>query len=177
MDAVFTRRGFLPEPDPATHFPVDSELARLDDLGRDLPSLLQDPGFRAYARGYAVPPWPDGPVTADRLPFLRLYYIRLGFLASAYINQVPLPPESTLPRNIAVPLVRRLPTARTARRSSATTATPCTTGSGSTRPGRSPWATSTRSRTLSTCTTSTGSFWCTSRSKPSPHASWPPSTG
>jgi indoleamine 2,3-dioxygenase len=106
MDAAFTRRGFLPEPDPATCFPVESELARLDVLGRDLPSLLQDPGFRAFVRGLAIPPWPDGPVTAERLSLLRLYYIRLGFLASAYINQVPLPPESTLPRNIAVPLAR-----------------------------------------------------------------------
>ena len=80
MDATFTRRGFLPEPDPATHFPFDSELACLDELGRDLPSLLHDPGFRAHARSLKLPPWPDGPVTADRLPYLRLYYIRLGFL-------------------------------------------------------------------------------------------------
>lgn len=106
MDPIFTRRGFLPDPDPATHFPPDSDLARLDDLGRDLPSLLEDPGFRAYARELDLPPWPAGPVTADRLPYLRLYYVRLGFLASAYINQVPLPPEGTLPRNIAVPLCR-----------------------------------------------------------------------
>jgi indoleamine 2,3-dioxygenase len=104
MDAAFTRRGFLPEHDPATRFPAGSELARLDDLGRDLPSLLQDPGFRAFARGLDIPPWPDQPVEADRLPYLRLYYVRLGFLASAYVNQVPLPPESTLPRSIAVPL-------------------------------------------------------------------------
>jgi indoleamine 2,3-dioxygenase len=106
MNADFTRRGFLPEPDPVTRFPRDSELANLDDLGHNLPSLLQDPGFRLFARNLALPPWPDGPVDADALPYLRLYYLRLGFLASAYINQVPLPPESTLPRNIAVPLVR-----------------------------------------------------------------------
>ena len=105
MDAVFTRRGFLPEPDPATHFPPDSEFARLDDLGRDLPSLLQDAGFRTFARHLSLPPWPDGPVKPELLPYLRLYYVRLGFLASAYINQVPLPPESNLPANIAIPLV------------------------------------------------------------------------
>lgn len=104
MDAIFTRRGFLPEPDPVTHFPYDSELSRLDEIGRDLPSLLEDKGFRAYARSLKLPDWPSGRVTAEQLPYLRLYYIRLGFLASAYINQVPLPPESTLPRNIAVPL-------------------------------------------------------------------------
>jgi len=106
MDATFARRGFLPDPDPVTHFAHDSELTRLDELGRDLPSHLEDPGFRTYARGLALPAWPDGPLTPDRLPYLRLYYIRLGFLASAYINQVPLPPESVLPRNIAVPLCR-----------------------------------------------------------------------
>ena len=38
------------------------------------------------------------------LPELRLYYLRLGFLASAYINQVSEPRETLLPRNIAVPL-------------------------------------------------------------------------
>jgi len=106
MNAAFTRRGFLPEPDPATHFPPDSDLGRLDEIGHDLPSLLQDPGFRAFARGLELPGWPDEPVDEDRLPYLRLYYVRVGFLASAYINQVPLPPESTLPANIAVPLVR-----------------------------------------------------------------------
>lgn len=104
MDAIFTRRGFLPEPDPVTHFPYDSELARLDEIGRDLPSLLEDKGFRTYARSLTLPTWPDAAVAPQQLPYLRLYYVRLGFLASAYINQVPLPPESTLPKNIAVPL-------------------------------------------------------------------------
>jgi indoleamine 2,3-dioxygenase len=104
MEAIFTRRGFLPEPDPVTHFPYESELSQLDAIGRDLPSLLEDKGFRAYVRSLKVPAWPEGPMTAEQLPFLRLYYVRLGFIASAYINQVPLPPESTLPKNLAVPL-------------------------------------------------------------------------
>jgi indoleamine 2,3-dioxygenase len=47
----FTRRGFLPEPDPVVEFPAGSEFSALDSLGRDLPSLLQDKGFRALARG------------------------------------------------------------------------------------------------------------------------------
>ena len=38
------------------------------------------------------------------LPELRLYYVRLGFLASAYVNQVGQEPATTLPANIAVPL-------------------------------------------------------------------------
>ncbi|HEX3151886.1 MAG TPA: hypothetical protein VHR66_27690 [Gemmataceae bacterium] len=104
MNVTFTRRGFLPAADPATHFAPDSEYAALDTLGRDLPSLLQDSGFRAFARSLTLPEWPDAPIDDENLPHLRLYYVRLGFLASAYINQVPLPPESTLPRNISVPL-------------------------------------------------------------------------
>jgi indoleamine 2,3-dioxygenase len=106
MEVAITRRGLLPEPDPATHFPHDSELLFLDELGRDLPSLLEDTGFRAYARSLTIPAWPDDHITTQNLPLLRLYYVRLGFLASAYINQVPLPPESLLPKNIAVPLRR-----------------------------------------------------------------------
>jgi len=100
MDAIFTRRGFLPEPDPVAYFPHGSELAMLDELGGDLPSMLEDRGFRAFARELRLP----APPTSEHLPYLRLYYVRLGFLASAYINQVPLPPESVLPKNIALPL-------------------------------------------------------------------------
>src|SRR5262249_37153325 len=37
---------------------------------------------------------------------LRLYYVRLGFLASAHVNQVGQPAATVLPRNIAVPLVQ-----------------------------------------------------------------------
>ena len=168
MDAAFTRRGFLPEPDPPPASRRDSELAPLDELGRDLPSLLQDPGFRAFARGLRHPA--AGRTAGDRrpLPVLRLYYIRLGFLASAYINQVGRSRRNDPAAEHRRAALRRLPAARPARRSSATTATPSTTGSGSTRPARSPWATSTRSRTSSTSTTSTGSSWCTSRSRPSP---------
>src|SRR5262245_39290643 len=81
MEPTFPRRGFLPVADRLTGFGEDSELAPLDSLGRDLPSLLQDRGFRALARTLEIPALPPGPVP---LPVLRLYYIRLGFLASAY---------------------------------------------------------------------------------------------
>ena len=40
------------------------------------------------------------------LPALRLYYLRLGFLASAYVNQVGDKPATLLPRNIAAPLTK-----------------------------------------------------------------------
>jgi indoleamine 2,3-dioxygenase len=98
-------RGFLPFPDPLARFPEGSDLAVLDGLGRDLPSLLEDPGFRTYARGLELPP-PAAPLddSGERLAQLRLYYIRVGFLASAYVNQVGEPPATLLPRNIAGPL-------------------------------------------------------------------------
>jgi indoleamine 2,3-dioxygenase len=100
-DTQFARRGFLPAEDPLRRFGDASEFGPLDELGRDLPSLLHDPGFRAYARGLTIPPLParDPPT-----PVLRLYYVRLGFLASAYVNQVGQEPARVLPRNLAVPL-------------------------------------------------------------------------
>lgn len=104
MDRSFTARGFLPEQDPLRAFPADSPLAMLDELGRDLPSLLHDSGFRARARRLTIPPWIEPPDREERVPQLRLYYVRLGFLASAYVNQVGEPPVDTLPRNLAVPL-------------------------------------------------------------------------
>jgi indoleamine 2,3-dioxygenase len=39
---LYMCRGFLPEEDPLREFPRDSELSALGELGRDLPSLLQD---------------------------------------------------------------------------------------------------------------------------------------
>ncbi|AGA26825.1 PrnB family protein [Singulisphaera acidiphila] len=100
-DAQFATHGFLPAEDPLIRFGDGSEFAPLDELGDNLPSLLEDPGFRSYARGLRLPPLP---VTDPSLPVLRLYYVRLGFLASAYINQVGAEPMRSLPSNIAVPL-------------------------------------------------------------------------
>lgn len=106
MDNFFLQRGFLPEADPLTSFPAGSELGVLDEIGRDLPSLLRDRGFRKYARGLEVPLWPAERNRPQDLPELRLYYVRVGFLASAYINQVGHPAATLLPHNIAVPLCR-----------------------------------------------------------------------
>ena len=101
----YAERGFLPEHDPLAAFPHDSRYAVLDEIGHDLPSLLHDKDFRAYARELPIPDWRE-PVTAETLPLLRLYYVRVGFLASAYVNQVGMEPARILPRNIAVPLAR-----------------------------------------------------------------------
>jgi len=104
MDRSFIEHGFLPQADPLRAFPFDSSLAVLDEVGRDLPSLLNDSGFREQARRFVIPPWQDPEDPAAVVPQLRLCYVRLGFLASAYVNQVGEPPVNVLPKNLAVPL-------------------------------------------------------------------------
>ncbi len=104
ISQCFRTKGFLPEADPFTAFPPGSDFAVLDEIGRDLPSLLHDRGFRKYARTLNLPLWPNNRARPEDLPALRLYYVRAGFLASAYINQVGEPPATKLPANLAVPL-------------------------------------------------------------------------
>src|SRR2546423_9634360 len=88
VDWTFRKRGFLPEADPPRAFPPDSEFSVLDEIGRDLPSLLHDRGFRQYAQTLEIPLWPINRARPEDIPGLRLYYLRVGFLASAYVNQV-----------------------------------------------------------------------------------------
>src|SRR5215467_7146649 len=76
----FRTRGFLPEADPLTAFPPDSEFAVVDEIGRDLPSLLHDRDFRKYARTLNIPLWPTNRARPEDLPALTLYYVRVGFL-------------------------------------------------------------------------------------------------
>ena len=102
----FRARGFLPEPDPLNAFMPGSEFAVLDEIGRDLPSLLHDRAFRKYAHTLNIPLWPNNRARPEDMPALRLYYVRVGFLASAYVNQVGEPPARTVPANLAVPLYR-----------------------------------------------------------------------
>jgi indoleamine 2,3-dioxygenase len=104
MDQIFVEHGFLPEADPLVAFPHGSPLAQLDEIGRDLPSRLEDERFRTYARELSLPPCPQDRSDPSILPLLRLYYVRVGFLASAYINQTSQPRASVLPQNLAVPL-------------------------------------------------------------------------
>lgn len=106
MHPVFTQRGFLPARDPVRSFGPGSELSMLDEIGRDLPSLLEDPVCRNYMRGMRIPEWPEDHAREETLPELRLYYVRVGFLASAYVNQVSQPRADLLPRNIAMPLCK-----------------------------------------------------------------------
>ena len=106
MHPLLTERGFLPAYDPARSFAPGSKLSVLDEIGRDLPSLLEDSGFRQYVRSLRIPEWPEDRLRAESLPELRLYFVRLGFLASAYVNQVSQPRADTLPHNVAVPLCK-----------------------------------------------------------------------
>lgn len=99
----FRHRGFLPAEDPLTTFPAGSPYTVLDELGEELPVRLADSGFREWARGLDIPQWtPTHNPDAERIK--HLYYVRTGFLASGYINQVGEPPVRTLPENLARPL-------------------------------------------------------------------------
>lgn len=98
-------RGFLPNSDPAVAFKKFSELSPLDELGQRLPSLLMEHDFRDYVKGFKVPRWPDVLLNEENIAELRLYYLRLAFVASAYINQQGKKRALQLPRNIAEPLV------------------------------------------------------------------------
>lgn len=102
MKDDFRRRGFLPPQDPLTAFPSDSVYAGLDRIGAELPERLQDPEFRGWAESLDIPLWssPGG----DEQPLAQLYYVRVGFLASAYVNQIGVPRAHRLPANIARPL-------------------------------------------------------------------------
>ena len=106
MQDSFATRGFLPAQDPLTHFDPESKFSLLDEVGRDLPSRLLEPDFRRFAELLTIPDWPDEHLSVDTLPELRLYFVRLAFLASAYVNQVGQPAISSLPANLAVPLTR-----------------------------------------------------------------------
>lgn len=94
-------RGFLPGDDPLDRFPAGSPYEPLDELGRDLPSLLMDDRFRERIAAIDLPALGDAAVPIREL---RLYYVRVGFLASAFINQVGLAPARVLPRRLAIPL-------------------------------------------------------------------------
>jgi len=102
MDDAFASRGFLPPRDPLREFPADSPYRRLDEIGHELPQRLLDPGFRAWADALSLPEW-RGAATPELLPQLRLYYVRLGFLVSGYVNQIGVPPTHRVPANLAKP--------------------------------------------------------------------------
>src|SRR3989344_2567669 len=102
----YRTRGFLPAEDPLTAFPGGSGLETLDMVGNDLPRMLLDPGFRRYMRETFHPGlWFGYCGAPENLAEIRLYYVRLAFIASGYIHQLEQPPVTRLPHGIAEPLV------------------------------------------------------------------------
>ena len=98
------QRGFLPNIDPAICFQRHEQFKILDEIGHDLPSLLHCANFRERAQTFEIHLWDLDSLENEDLSEIRLYYVRVGFLASAYINQVSEQPTVILPKNIAVPL-------------------------------------------------------------------------
>ena len=103
--------GFLPSEDPLVQFEPDthrqstrSYLATLDELGRDLPDLLE--ACEARPRIEALPDPPDGLLDelSDR-EVVRLCLLS-GFFASGYVNQFDSEPADRLPAGVAMPLYR-----------------------------------------------------------------------
>ncbi|PSP76886.1 indoleamine 2,3-dioxygenase [Halobacteriales archaeon QS_1_68_20] len=97
---VSPERGFLPDEAPPTSFEGDDPfLARLDELGRDLPALLERGDLAAAVRDLDPP-------SADRYDDLtdreleRVYGVT-GFLANAYVNGAG---GNVVPEGVAVPL-------------------------------------------------------------------------
>lgn len=104
MNDGLRTRGFLPIQDPDTRLTLGERFEILDQIGHDLPSLLLEPEFRSYMRGQILPEWPHRNIPPKLLPQAQLYYLRLGFIASGYINQIGQPVTHSLPANIARPL-------------------------------------------------------------------------
>lgn len=95
--------GFLPEKPPKSAFPSHSALTVLDEVGNELPALLEKSDFRQTIHQLKIPHWPE---SWQHTAYLRLYYVRVGFIASAYVNQVGFPKATELPANVALPLYK-----------------------------------------------------------------------
>lgn len=103
----FSRRGFLPSQDPVKQFTRYPALTALTDWGEQLPAVLEEHHTARKVLGaLKIPQWPKDEIEEPDIPELRLYYVRLGFIASGYINLIGAPECNVLPSNIAVPLVR-----------------------------------------------------------------------
>jgi len=103
------RRGFLSNEDPLVRFGVDGHrpavadyLAALDELGEDLPALLEDREAKRAIDALEAPPegFLDDLTEREKERLCLL----TGFLASGYVNQLDSEPVDRLPAGIAVPL-------------------------------------------------------------------------
>ncbi|RQG86802.1 indoleamine 2,3-dioxygenase [Natrarchaeobius halalkaliphilus] len=110
-ESIDNQRGFLPTPDPLTSFNTDqydsmtSEyLQRLDQVGDNLPDLIESGEVRPVLRSLEKPPAGLLDKLNDR-EMIRLCQLS-GFFASAYVNYGQLIGEddSVLPAGMAIPL-------------------------------------------------------------------------
>ena len=106
MNQCYATRGFLPCQDPATELALGESYSVLDTVGNSLPSLLLEKDARDYLRRVYVPDWPYVNIPDDLWPQACLYYVRLGFIASGYVNQIGQPHCHSLPANLAKPLCK-----------------------------------------------------------------------
>lgn len=106
MTECFQSRGFLPCGDPDEKLMLGDEFEVLDRVGEELPSLLLEDDCRDFLAQQSFPLWPSDNLSPALISQARLYYVRLGFIASGYINQIGQPKCHSLPRNIAQPLVK-----------------------------------------------------------------------
>ena len=106
MKSCYATRGFLACADPASELTLGEPFEVLDQVGRSLPSLLLESDARDYLLKVHVPDWPYINIPDDLWPQACLYYVRLGFIASGYINQVGQPACHALPTNLARPLCK-----------------------------------------------------------------------
>ncbi|MGB0204492.1 MAG: hypothetical protein ACPF9K_05515 [Neptuniibacter sp.] len=106
MKQCYATRGFLPCEDPATELALGEPYEVLDTVGRMLPSLLLEKGARDYLKRVFVPDWPYVNIPEDLWPQACLYYTRLGFIVSGYVNQIGQPTCHSLPANLARPLCK-----------------------------------------------------------------------
>ncbi|WP_458210809.1 indoleamine 2,3-dioxygenase [Haladaptatus sp. NG-SE-30] len=101
---ISPEHGFIPSVEPLTTFGPDTHphLAALDELGHDLPGLLERDQLRPEVRTLDSPPTDIFDDLTDR-ELVRVYSVS-GFLANAYVNKADAPVADTIPAGVAVPL-------------------------------------------------------------------------
>jgi len=101
---VSPERGFLPDAEPLASLGAAAHprLRRLDAVGDDLPTLLDDDRLRPTVRNLEPPP----PEVFDDLSRRELYrvYTVAGFLANAFVHETDAPNVDAIPAGVAVPL-------------------------------------------------------------------------
>lgn len=95
--------GFLAAAPPTSLRAADgSSLARLDDLARRLPDLLDGGDLRSTVE--SLDPPDTGALDGLSEPELVRVYAVSGFLASAYVHEIGAPDVDSIPAGVAVPL-------------------------------------------------------------------------